>query len=290
MSRYPQRYGAFSRGVLAPGAPRTLDPMAPADLANQLRHKVRVSCILAPDGIIWNRYKNKTVVIIRFQLRPIEPPGYKMRSFELDISFAPVSHANSSSVSGGTSADTANSESSYPSVWLLQNPFPNPLPEYIEGRPWSETHSQGFTVEPSVQVGAGGGNLGSLFRTTEKSIIHKWQFRSYAIADEHNRPTTAKWVWESNKSNRQVESRGALHAAVALHSSRTDGLLLQCKVEGRLCNGWWWERFRTKRSEPAIWLAELGPPSNDFENHFKNLEARIKKMNMVESPREREPV
>ncbi|KAL4986713.1 hypothetical protein BDW68DRAFT_162647 [Aspergillus falconensis] len=168
MSRYSQRYGASTSGMRTPGAPRVLDAKVPTDLANKLTSKVRVSCILAPDGIIWNRYKDGNVVIMRFHLRAIEPPGYKMRNFELDISFAPASQASSPLVPAGTSTDTTHSGLCSPSVWLLQEPFRSPLPEYIEGRPWSETQSRGFTVEPSAQVGAGGGSFGSFFPNNRK--------------------------------------------------------------------------------------------------------------------------
>jgi hypothetical protein len=216
---------------------------------------------------------------MHLQFRAVEPPGYKLRDFELDIQFA---QGPNPSLPGIHPSDTTAEDQDLqsPAVWLLQSPSPSPLPEYIEGRPWSETQSRGITVEPSGQIGVGGGSLGSFSRTTEKSIFYKWQFRSYPISDEHNHLTTAKWIWESNKNNPQVEDRGTLHGAVVLRSAGTD-LLLQCNVEGRLCKGPWWRRFRTGKAEPALWWAKLGTPTFNFDEHVKNLQAKVNEMNMV---------
>ncbi|KAL4747466.1 hypothetical protein BDW72DRAFT_196679 [Aspergillus terricola var. indicus] len=177
----------------------------------------------------------------------------------------------------------------HPSVWLKETPYQNPLPEYVEGLPSSETQSRGFAVEPSAQAGAGGGSLGSVFRTTERLVNRKWTFRRYPISNEHGHPTAAKWIWEANKSNPQVEGRGALHGAAVLQSAGTDDLVLQCRVDGKLCNGWWWKKFKARDSEPALWLAKLGSPSDTFEDLFNSLEKKIKGMNTVGLAREQEP-
>ena len=57
--------------------------------------------------------------------------------------------------------------------------------------------------------------------------------------------------------------------------------MLQCKVDGKLCNGWWWKKFKARDSEPAMWLAKLGSPSDTFEDLFLSLEKKIKGMNTV---------
>lgn len=271
MSRYPRNYG--TTGAPAPGPARKLDTRAPTDLANDLTPKVKVSCILAPEGIIWGNYKNENVAVMHLQLRAIEPPGYKLRYFQLDIRFA----------SSG-SADMGAQEQDLPSAWLLQSPSPSPMPEYIEGRPWTENQSQGFTFDPSLQAGAGGGSLGSFFRTTERSITYKWQFRSYPVS-EHNHPTTATWIWESNKLNPQVEDRGTLYGGLVL-CSKGKNLQLECKVEGKLCKGDWWSRFGTPKAGPGLWYRELGPPTTNIEDHVNKLEAKMKRMNLAPPARE----
>lgn len=274
MSRYPRYYGASTTGALTPEPARKLNTRAPTDLANDLTPKVKVSCILAPEGIIWGNYRNEHVAVMHLQLRAIEPPGYKLRHFQLDIRFA-----------SSSSADMGAQEQDVPSVWLLQSPSPSPMPEYIEGRPWTESQSQGFKFEPSVQAGAGGGSLGSFFRTTERSITYKWQFRSYPVPDENNYPTTATWIWESNKNNPQVEDRGTLHGGLALCSTGND-LKMECKVEGKLCKGDWWSRFGMPKAEPGLWYRELGPPTTNIEDHVNKLEAKMREMNIAAPARE----
>jgi hypothetical protein len=135
-----------------------------------------------------------------------------------------------------------------------------------------------------VQAGAGGGSLGSFFRTTERSITYKWQFRSYPVSDEHNHPTTATWIWESNKNNPQVEDRGTLHGGLALCTAGKD-LRLECRVEGKLCKGDWWSRFGTPKAEPGLWWRELGSPTTNIEDHVNSIEEKIKQMNMAAAAR-----
>lgn len=263
MSAYPQKYRDRhrSRGS-SPASTRELDARAPTDLANRLTPKVKVSCILSPEGITWGSYKNDQVAIVRLQLRANEPPGYKLKYFQLSIAFTPKYRG------------TDSAPNLRPSVWLLQDPNPSPLPEYIEGRPWSETQSRGYTVEPSVQAGVGGGSLGSYQRTTERSVFHKWQFRSYPDSDENNYPTTATWIWESNKANPQVEDRGVLHAAVAVHHGGED-LDLECRVEGKLSRGSNWFGFGTEKSQPARWSRKSEPSTFDVADALQNLKLNI---------------
>jgi hypothetical protein len=278
MSRYPENYGNHTTKASAPGPARRLGTRVPVDLANELTPKVKVSCTLAPEGIIWGRYRNENVAVMHLQLRAIEPPGYKLRHFQLDIRFT-------SSLPPHSTVGAGSQEQDVPPVWLLQSPSPSPVPEYIEGRPWMENRSQGLTVEPSVQTGAGGGSLGSFYRTTERSITYKWQFRSYPVSDEHNIPTTATWIWESNKNNPQVEDRGTLYGGLALCSTGRD-LRLECKVKGKLCKGDWWSRFGTPEAEPGLWWRELGAPTTDIEDHVNSLKEKMKIMNIAAPARE----
>lgn len=305
MSRYPQSYQDHAARKDALGSARTLDSKLPTDLANRMTQKVNVSCMLAPEAIIWGKYGDDPTAIMHLKLRSTEPPGYKLRYFKVDLRFAAAAAPTNASAlpSVVSPAPSASSHSPTPSihstqpasasastsalvslpqsrVWLPQTPSPSPLPEYIEGRPWSETQNRGVTVDPSVNTGAGGGRLGSFFRTTEKSVFFKWQFRSYPDPDENNHPTTATWIWEANKINPQVENRGVLHAAVVLCHSGTE-LSLECNVKGKLCQGHLFSKFGTKKSKPALWRREPGPSTDDVKAHLDELKTKLNTLNMV---------
>lgn len=270
MSRYPRNYGASTTEAPKPEPARELKGEAPINLVNGLTPKVKVTCYLTSEGIIWGKYRNQHVAVMHLQLRANEPAGYKLRHFQLDIRF----------VSSST-ADIRVQEQDLPSVWLLQSPSPSPMPAYIEGRPWTEKKSQGHKFEPSVQAGAGGGSLGNIFRTTERSIEYKWKFRSYPDPNEKNYPTTATWIWESNKLNPEVEDRGTLYGGLAL-CSKVNDLKMECRVEGKLCKGdYWWSRFGMQKAEPGLWYKKLGPPTIDVEDDVNKLEAKMKTMNIA---------
>lgn len=270
MSRYKQRHenSHASRQPLAP--PRILaDDGTSRDLANALTKHVKVTCSLTPDGITWGKYGQYDAAVMHLLFKAVEPPGYKLKYFKLDLKFAPVP--------GVTPADTV--------VCLLQEDQPVPLtgvaPQYIEGRPWTEARSSGGSIEPEIQAGGGGGRLGSLFRTKEKSILYRWMFRSHALPDkESNIMTNAGWIWESNPINPQIEDRGYLYGGVAFrHCSQP--LMLKCKVKGTLCQGPIWLRFKTLRAEPGIWTKTPSPSIHDIANHVKELESAMLARNKV---------
>ena len=270
MSRHRQKF----RNHVSTGGPPVTSPKvhqisgeSDKDFANRLTPKVRVSCYLTSDSVVWRTYRTKAVAIFHLKLIAREPPGYKLANFEVNIAFQQ-----------SRPASTTTEEES-PVRLLQQSPSPSTLPVYIEGRPWSETQARGTTVDPELQVMGSGGHVGSYHRTTEKSVSYKWQFTSVPVPNENNDPTGATWTWRSNKINPQVENRGILYGAVTLRCPGED-LIFNCHVTGRLCQGsrWWW--FGDEKSEPAHWRIDTPKSATaDIEDKIRGLKVKIDQLN-----------
>jgi len=260
MSRYIQRFKARNASQQRLALPRVLDDDGMSrDLASALTEHVRVTCSLTSDGITWGKYHQRDAAVMHLLFRTLEPTGYKLKYFKLNLKFA--------FAPGVAPANAA--------VCLLQEDQPVPLtgvaPVYIEGRPRTEARSTGISVDPEVEAAGGGGRLGSWFRTKEKSLSYRWMFRGSARSDsESHIMTNAEWLWESNPLNPQIEDRGNLYGGVAF---RHDGqrLILKCEVEGRLCQPKWL-RFGTSRAEPTFWEKSPQVLEQDITDKVRNLE------------------
>jgi hypothetical protein len=162
--------------------------------------------------------------------------GYRLDQVTVDICF--LEHEPNS--------DNANRK-----LKLLE--FPSPI-KAIHGEPRTERVSNKTTVYPKVQVLGNGGELGGNERTYETSFVRSWCYSSNWESDEYGNLTIAKWTWQADEGDPQVQHVGPLYSGV---------------VVGPLCQPFWVGcsiKPRLSRSKPLKWLRRFVGRPNEEES------------------------
>ena len=258
----------------------TLDAVSgPRDLANPLTKEVKVSCILAQDGITWGRYRDDAAAVLHMTFIATEPFGCKIGQFMLTIEFLPMP---TQSPIENLPDNESNAYVHAPTVQILQSDRPSPVvgvaPQRVEDRPIAEERRSTYAVRPEVDAGGLSGSLASWEKTKEKTLNERWTFKSQPLSGKNGYMTAARWTWSCNPANPRGDECGALFGGVAIrHGDRA--FLLRCQVKGKLNSGPLPFGFGTREATPSTWKLKPAALMDDIAAHVENMEAEMKTRN-----------
>ena len=278
--RYSDRYDELNRT----SSRLALDASIPnVDIADAKIGKIRVNCWVSPKGRRWGKYTLEKNVhdagVLRFQITLDQPPGHKLSHFELELMFS--DSIAPQRVAPGRPSQAVTSAG----VSLLQRPSP----AYIEGLPMNNNITSEARFNPQAQVGGTGGSAIEVTRTSSRQVPRCWVFRSVPsknllLAGGESTMSAAKWVWEANPYNPQVETRGTLHGGVAVRHERK-AFLVSCNVRGKAFSSGFRFWFGTKKNEPRLWQMEPRTCDEDITAQVDRLEAEMEALNRAVAAR-----
>lgn len=178
-----------------------------------------VNCCLRGNDCTWGKLNNQNAVVLQLLTDMAQESGFKLYSFTIELSFTEQHPA-------------ALSPQDNPANIALRILEP-PSPKGLKG---GETIHH-LVTETSVQpeVSSGPTNLKAVQwkRRKERDIKASWYYRSHRLSDKHSSLTIAKWIWEANTDNPQIEDVCHLYAGLILQHPGQP-FYVSCKIRGRL--------------------------------------------------------
>jgi hypothetical protein len=212
-----------------------------------------VSCsILGGNGRQWGKLGSMGVGVLKFPTNLVQEKGYRLDRVTVDVCFTEHKPEDHELFLANTALE------------LLK---PLCLIETIHGEPRKEHVVRKSTLYPKVQTPGGGGEFGGSERTYETDFVRFWSYSCYWHSGRHGKYTVAKWKWEADEGDPQVQHVGRLYSGV---------------VVGHLCQPFWVvckvQPLLTRRGLSKYWKRYRGQPMED-DDKYKFTQIPLSPMN-----------
>jgi hypothetical protein len=196
--------------------------------------KVSVSCsMLGGNDQQWGKLESMDVGVLKFLTTLAQEDGYRLDQITVDIYF--------------TEHNPEDCELFLKNLALvlLKPPCPTKI---IRGEPRKEHIIRKSSVYPKLQTPIGGGELGGSERTYETDFVRSWSYSCCWHGDRHGKLTMAKWMWEADHGDPQVQHVGPLYSGVVV-GHLCQPFWVGCKIQPLLTRrglSKYWKRYRGK--------------------------------------------
>lgn len=227
--------------------------------------KARVTCSLRGKHCTWGRLDEENGAVLQIVTDLDQENGFKLSQAILEVSF--MEH------------DPAQDHLS-PTGKLCIPEIPSP--RSLKGIASTQHVNFERVLNPNLPLPQGNFQVGSVKSTKDLEIHRSWVYHSHRPPDQYNGLTIAKWNWEANRDNPEIEDVGQLHSGVVLQYPGGP-FWVGCKVRGKLVSVW--RRFKyghredelpkyTEIRTPSLQSnVDIQPLADDLENKMIELNA-----------------
>jgi hypothetical protein len=281
-SRYSSKYKNVEPQASAQSASRTarFPTSVPIAIAQRKVYgKVEITCCIQSRACKWGKHESEHAAILSFLINASQPPDFKMHHFEIELCFS-----EQSSLAVGPSQSSLE-----PGLYLIALPSPS----WVGGTPTMSHDTRQVNVQPQVEAAGVNASLFGYTRGRESDTGRSWILSSSWSPDPNDRAfKTAKWRWEANSDNPQIDDRGALYTAVALRHSAQPFQIVST-VNGKLISKNPLRKYmlspRRDSEQPCFTKILPSTSDDDLKADIETLEAYMIGLNVRPAARVQQP-
>ena len=233
--------------------------------------RATVNCCLRAHDCTWGRFKDQDTVVLVLLTDQTQERGFKLHNFTIRLSFTehnltPVTQDN---------IFRANSTA----LQILEPPSPSSL----KGGEITQHLRTEMNIQPEVSTGPANVKVGQVRRTKERDVRSSWHYHGHRHSDEYGVFTIAKWVWEANTDNPQIEDVSHLYSGLILRHAG-EPFYVGCTIRGQLVQSSqavshfvrrWFKFGHREGEEPTVTKIMTRGSVGDLEVVAKELEEKI---------------
>ena len=229
--------------------------------------RATVNFCLRAHECTWGKFKDQDTVVLVLLTDQAQEHGFKLHNFTIGLSFTEhnltpdnLCHANTA-------------------LKILEPPSPGSL----KGGEITQHLLTERNVQPEVSTGPANFKVGQIKQTRERDVRSSWHYHSHRNSDEYGAFTIAKWVWEANADNPQIEDVSHLYSGLILQHAG-EPFYVGCTIRGQLVQSLqavshsvrrWFKFGHREGEEPKLTKIMTRRSAEDLEVVAKELEGKI---------------
>jgi hypothetical protein len=185
--------------------------------------RATVNCCLRARECTWGKFKDQDTVVLVLLTDQGQEHGFKLHNFTIGLSF--TEH----NLTPVTRDNLCRANTAVTALQILETPSPKNL----RGGETTQHLLTEMNVQPEVSTGLANIKVGQMRRTKERNVRSSWEYHGHRKSDEYGVFTIAKWVWEANHDNPQIEDVSHLYSGLILQHAG-EPFYVGCTIRGQL--------------------------------------------------------